>query len=107
MATTKYIQGARVCFDIDTTELGTIDGLKVEIAQNKITKHIFIYPYPDEPSDIEHEFSIEGVIYSAILTSAMTAIMKGLYSIEITKFSGTTELDKGSSPFIIIEEENQ
>lgn len=105
MAVKKMLQGKRIPFRFNASELGIVVGLRAEISQNKIAKYIFLYPYPAEPKANEFELTKDGDVYSGMLTSAMTSTMRGLYSIELTKFDGAEELDKGSSPLVIIEEE--
>jgi len=105
MAVEKYLQGQQITYQVDTTELGTVSNFKVEIAQNKITKYTFLYPYPAEPNENEKELTKDGAIFSGTLTSEMTSTMRGLFTIEVTNLDGVNENDKGGSPFIIISEE--
>lgn len=102
MADFTIIQGESRDFNVDAAEFGLIDAFQIELSNNNRTAVKFRYP---ATTGFETLVKV-GSVYTAYLTTAITNNLLGLYSLELTAFSGTQETGKaGHDDFMLVNQQ--
>lgn len=93
MAALTILQGLQTPIDFDATAFGIIDAFQVELKMSN--KAVLKWRYPTTTG--YQSLTKVGDVYAAVILTADSSNLLGLYGVEATGFLGTAEVGKASN----------